>query len=123
MADLFAGLLAGEFARFWDIYPRRVGKLAAEKAYRKARDRATADQILAGVERYIEGKPAYADYCHPSTWLNQGRWLDELPARPKPRSLCPHTPPCERLHQCGQRTVDEYRRAKLKGGAGLGGPF
>lgn len=22
-------------------------------------------------------KPTYADYCHPKTWLHQGRWMDE----------------------------------------------
>lgn len=47
------------------------------KAYDKARKLATDAEILAGVEQYKKSKPAYADYCHPATWLNQGRWMDE----------------------------------------------
>lgn len=66
-----------QFAVFWQRFPRRVGKLDAMKAYRKARKVATADDILAGVDRYIATKPEYADWCHPSTWLNKGRWMDE----------------------------------------------
>ena len=73
------------FAVFWAIYPRKVGKLAAEKAYAKARQVASAEELLAGIERYIKNKPAYADWCHPRTWLVQGRWMDEdVPAESKP---------------------------------------
>ena len=71
-----------EFATFWQRYPRKVGKLAAEKAYRQARTRASAQQLLDGVERYVRTKPAYADWAHPRTWLSQGRWLDEADAPP-----------------------------------------
>jgi hypothetical protein len=66
-----------EFDRFWARFPRRVGKLAAMKAYQQARMLATAEEILAGVDNYIRHKPAYADYCHPRTFLSQGRWMDE----------------------------------------------
>lgn len=74
------------FEAFWKAYPRHVGKLAAIKAYAKARRLASAADILAGVERYKRLKPAYADFCHPATWLNQGRWLDEAdsPQAPLP---------------------------------------
>lgn len=30
-----------------------------------------------GVRRYLTSKPAYADWAHPETWLNKGRWMDE----------------------------------------------
>lgn len=66
-----------DFEVFWQAYPRKVGKLAAMKAYAKARKIATAAELLTGIERYKRLKPAYADYCHPATWLNQGRWMDE----------------------------------------------
>lgn len=66
-----------EFNAFWTRYPRKVGRLDAQKAFVKALKSATADQILAGVERYKTNKAAYADWCHPATWLNQGRWMDE----------------------------------------------
>ncbi len=66
-----------DFDAFWCRYPRRIGKLAALKAYVKARKLASSEDILQGVDRYLEHKPVYADYCHPATWLNQGRWMDE----------------------------------------------
>jgi len=65
------------FEAFWKTFPRHVGKLAALKAYTKARTIATAEEILDGVERYKRTKPPYADWCFPATFLNQGRWMDE----------------------------------------------
>jgi hypothetical protein len=69
--------LAEEFAAFWAAFPRRTGKLDAIRAYEKARRLDSAENILAGVERYKLNKPEYADWCHPSTFLNKGRWMDE----------------------------------------------
>lgn len=67
-----------DFDLFWTVYPRRVGKLAAMRAYQKARVMATADEILAGVEVYKRHLPDEDRFiAHASTWLNQGRWMDE----------------------------------------------
>jgi hypothetical protein len=69
--------MAAEFDEWYAAYPRKVGRLAAQKAYEKARKTgATAQELRAGIGRYIEHKPSYADFCHPQTWLSQGRWLD-----------------------------------------------
>lgn len=65
------------FDQFWDCYPRKVAKLAALKAYYRALKIATHEQIVIGVGRYKRNKPEYADWCHPATWLNAGRWMDE----------------------------------------------
>lgn len=74
--------LPQHFVVFWENYPRKIGKLAAVKAYARAlKTGVTPQQILDGVLRYIEHKPAYADWAHPSTWLNQGRWDDEYERR------------------------------------------
>jgi hypothetical protein len=90
-----------EFKQFWDAYPRHVGKLAAEKAYAKARHLATAAEILAGVARYKHDKPAYADWCHPRTWLSQGRWMDEVTPSSAPTDwVCPHDPHCLHPRAC-----------------------
>lgn len=67
----------GDFTAFWALYPRKVGKLAAQPAYKKALRHATHDEIMEGVRRYLNGKRSYADWAHPTTWLNQGRWMDE----------------------------------------------
>lgn len=72
-----------EFLEWWKAYPNRVGKIAAQAAYRKAKKLATAQELLDGIERYRHMKPDYADWCHPTTWLNHGRWMDEAAAPAK----------------------------------------
>lgn len=81
-----------EFDGFWKAYPRKVGKLAAMKAYQRARTIATAEEIAAGVELYRQHLPEDIRYVpHAATFLNQGRWMDEyeqLPVKiepPKPQ--------------------------------------
>ena len=108
--------LASDFGEWWALCPRKVAKLYAEKVYgRVRRTGVTREALLDGMERYMITKPPYADWCHPATWLNQGRWLDEpdnLPAQPCDRSLvaawarpeamweCPHTPRCPHRAAC-----------------------
>lgn len=70
--------LEREFVNFWEAYPRKVGKLAAHRAFLKARRSASADDILAGARRHAA---AMADkeaqfVPHAATWLNGGRWMD-----------------------------------------------
>jgi hypothetical protein len=92
-----------DFETFWQSYPRKVGRLAAEKAYAKARGLATPEQLLTGLDAYKRTKPAYADWCHAKTWLNEGRWLDEVPqvAYQEPWA-CPHDPRCLHPTRCRQ---------------------
>lgn len=67
-----------DFNAFWSRYPRKVGKLAAMKAYEKALKMATHEQIMAGVELYRQHMPSEMQYVpHASSWLNAGRWMDE----------------------------------------------
>ncbi len=94
---------------FWAVYPRKIGKLAALKAFAKARKTATLDDIIAGVDRYVMYKPDYADWAHPTTWLNAGRWMDDYTPRPSNQAWepfqCPHEPECHGRHACGIRTM------------------
>lgn len=93
-----------EFETFWQAFPRRVGKLAAQKAYHRARSQASASEILDGIARYVAHKPDYADFCHPATWLNQGRWMDDYGQRTAPPSQRDDWfTECQRLHggRCG----------------------
>jgi len=92
------------FTAFWSAYPRKVGKLAAQKAYTKARQTVSAEDLLAGLERYKVTKPSYADWCHPKTFLSQGRWMDEPEALM--HRLCPRcggSPPCPSYAACNER--------------------
>lgn len=86
------------FDEFWATYPRKVGKQAALNAFRKIKpneelfgriikavnDAKSAEQWQRDSGRYIP---------NPATWLNQGRWDDELPQGPtqapkgKPKAL------------------------------------
>ena len=69
-----------EFDRFWAAYPRKVGKKKARAAFANARrdpDWPGIEAALTAIEAYKNGKPDYCDFCHPTTWLNEGRWDDE----------------------------------------------
>lgn len=75
-----------EFDAFWLVYPNKKAKLDAQKAYAQARKRATAEDILVGVARYVQSKPEYADWKLPAGWLRAGRWMDEY-AYDAPRAV------------------------------------
>jgi len=65
------------FDAFWAKYPNKTGKPKALAAYRSALKRATADEIAAGLDRYIASKPEDRQWLNPATFLNQDRWADE----------------------------------------------
>lgn len=66
--------------QFWPLYPRKVGKLAAQAAFARARrNGATLEQLMAGAAEFakaVAGRPAQY-IAHATTWLNGGRWMDE----------------------------------------------
>lgn len=70
----------GAFERFWKIYPRKIGKGAAEKAW--ARMKPPVDTVLAAVEAQGHSEQWQRDggqfIPYPATWLNQKRWEDEV---------------------------------------------
>ena len=71
--------LDSDFADWWSLYPRKVGKGQAIRAYRTARKKATAQALTAAI--VTQGPLLMArgsQYCpHPATWLNGERWRDE----------------------------------------------
>mgnify|MGYP003348521995 CR=1 FL=1 len=74
------------FDEFWMLYPRKVAKASARKAWQKLTEQ---QQLLAAKAisnhcQYWKAKETALDYIpHASTWLNQGRWEDELDLQPK----------------------------------------
>jgi hypothetical protein len=69
-----------DFAELWVIYPHKVAKVAAERAYKAARKRGVRrETILEGVKTYIATKPLDRPWLHLATFCNQERWND-LPA-------------------------------------------
>ena len=68
------------FADFWSAYPKKVGKGAALKAFKKLK--ASAYPLLVpAIERQKRSAQWQKDggqyIPNPATWLNQERWLDE----------------------------------------------
>lgn len=65
------------FGEFWSAWPHKVGKPAAQRAYKAKIKTHSFDAIIEGVYRYISSKPADRPWLNPATFLNQERWLDE----------------------------------------------
>lgn len=73
-----------DFEAFWSAYPRKVGKGAARKAFQAAAHKVPLSQMLEAVQRYQRflKQPGAPHCCHPTTWLHQERWTDELNETP-----------------------------------------
>ena len=79
-----------EFETLWKMYPRKVGKEAALRAYTKARsdkkDPTTFEQVKQGIENYIrqiEAKHTDTQYIkHGSSWFNARAWKDDYDFSP-----------------------------------------
>jgi hypothetical protein len=68
-----------EFTEFWNVYPRKVGKPRARKAWRAAmRKHHDPAQITKAAQRYRDDPSRKDEFtAHPSTWLNDERYNDE----------------------------------------------
>ena len=76
-------LLQKRFDLFWAAYPKKVGKKAAQKAWKNAKVNTDLfDKIMAAVGRARttdQWQRENGRYIpNPSTWINQGRWDDEI---------------------------------------------
>jgi len=68
------------FNEAWALYPRKIGRAAAEKAYSAA----NGDEVMTGLKNHLakNGFTSDVKYIpHMSTWINQRRYLDEPEAR------------------------------------------
>ena len=65
------------FDKFWKEYPRKVGKEAARKAYGKVT--VPLETLLEALQKQKASEQWKRGYIpNPATWLNQGRWEDEI---------------------------------------------
>lgn len=80
--------IEAEFDEFWRVYPHKVGKPEAFKAFTAARVGAKVRgkptrqavplaDLLTGVANYTRDKPPDHNWLNPSTFLNQERYFDE----------------------------------------------
>lgn len=81
-----------EFERLWMAYPRKVGKWAAYRSFQRAKTASGLNgaffaSVFASVEAHRtmpEWMKDHGQYIpHLSTFLNQGRWDDEVTRRPE----------------------------------------
>lgn len=71
-------IYSASFEQFWQQYPRKVGKRKAFTAWKSARKRASAEEILIGAKRYAADPNRDDKFTkHPDGWLNRDGWLDE----------------------------------------------
>lgn len=100
-----------DWEHFWSIYPRRVDKRTAHRAWKAATKRADPKQIIDGASRYAQQiadahtRPEYVK--HPSTWLNADAWDNpfEKPSAPRDRRS-------EALDAGLSATLDSARRGE-----------
>lgn len=75
--------LEAEFARLWELYPRKEKRAGAEKKYITLRkeNKVTYEEVENGLYRYlkyIEQEGTEREFIpHGATWFNQHRWQDE----------------------------------------------
>lgn len=71
--------ISASFADWWKVYPKRTGKIAAEKAYAKALKAVDAATLLAAAKSYsdLKAETEKRFILNPASWLNQGHWDDE----------------------------------------------
>jgi hypothetical protein len=77
-----------KFDDFWILYPRKIGKSDAVKAWNKAIKIKTADELLKLTKAYAESKLPDTTYIpYPASWLNKGLYesVEVAEAKPLPK--------------------------------------
>jgi hypothetical protein len=76
------------FDKFWELYPKKVAKADALKAWNKAIKVKTAERLLELTKAYAEGKLPEDKYIpYPASWLNKGLYesVEVAEAKPLPK--------------------------------------
>jgi hypothetical protein len=76
------------FDKFWELYPKKVAKADALKAWNKAIKTKTADELLKVTKAYAESKLPDITYIpYPASWLNKGLYesVEVAEAKPLPK--------------------------------------
>jgi hypothetical protein len=112
------------FETWWEAYPSKIGKAAAQRKFDTVRRSGTVtfEALMAGLEAYRRNKPPDRDWCHPTTWLNQGRWADEFGGASKSVDPAKAASVVEvrRTDPAWRHLEDRYRREKGKSPPGVG---
>jgi hypothetical protein len=77
-----------KFDEFWNLYPKKIAKADALKAWTKATKKKTADELLKLTKAYAEGKLPEDKYIpYPASWLNKELYesVEVAEAKPLPK--------------------------------------
>ena len=87
--DSNVSILEGQFASFYEAYPRPMNRGEAFRAYRGALKKISATDLQTAVELYArywakqpKDKKQYIPY--PAKWLNNEKWLEPVTVSEKP---------------------------------------
>ena len=70
---------SAKFEQFWHEYPSKIGKKKAFTSFKAVKE--DVEVLITAVKQQINSKQWKAGYIpHPATWLNQGRWEDDVEA-------------------------------------------
>lgn len=93
-----------DFETFWKAYPKKKGKVPAEKAWKKV-PAAIQGDVLAAMQQQARQDQQFQSYPpNASTWLNQERWKDEIdfsrPSTARGGRNSDHFAPCDHDGRC-----------------------
>lgn len=107
------------FDKWYSHYPKKVGKAAAQAAFRKVIKTEPLDKLIDAVELHKTSAQWTRDngqfIPNPSTWLNQRRWEDEVVVAATEETTA------QRLAAQARREREEYEQARGYGNTGGAG--
>jgi hypothetical protein len=77
-----------KFETFWSLYPRKIAKADALKAWAKATKTQDPEKLIKLTRAYAEGRLPEATYIpYPASWLNKGLYesIEIVEAQPLPK--------------------------------------
>ena len=112
------GVMDERFESFWSAYPKKVGKGAAKASFMKIKpSQELTDKMIRAVKAASKTDQWQKDkgqfIPNPSTWLNQGRWEDQLEVEEKPKvgDRYPHPP---RLTEEERREARQMAEGRMR---------
>lgn len=79
------------FDQFWTLYPRKVSKPQAKRAFQTALKKTSFETLMLGLEgykNYLTKEQTDTKYIkHPATWLNAEAWNDIKPEQVESKQL------------------------------------
>lgn len=106
------------FDRFWSVYPRKEAKAKAKTAFEKLKpDEELLLKMIDAVEKQKKTDQWTRDggqyIPHPSTWLNQRRWEDEIPVNVPVQQRQQRVLPAQNFQQRDYTGVDDELKETL----------